>query len=300
MPDGRTPVAAGKRALDVRLNSLSSRWVLRAESQPDGSFVFPHVPPGKYTLTGESNSNVHPGDFQGSQEVDLESGDVRGFEMKMAVVEPLEVSGVIVMEDGSKAEPAIVTLRSGFGREYSAETADEGSFVIKGVLPELQHFVRIKRLARPGEPDSMTSVRFPVSVLWNGRETSRSFGFEISAGSGHELKITLARLNASVKGRVLGAGAGAQVLLIPASATDAPLDFEGLPPAFTDANGAFQTNRRPGSYRVLVTRNNNWTDYQYLMQHEKAWGPVQLGPGENPAITLELPDDSTAKSPPLR
>jgi hypothetical protein len=189
-------------------------------------------------------------------------------------VEPMEVSGVIVMQDGSKPEPVTVTLRSGFGREYSAQTADDGSFVIKGVLPELQHFVRINPAKRPDgslPPAALAPLeQIPVSVLWNGRV-----------------------LNATG-----ASAAGVQVMLIYIPIKDAQLDFYGPSRALTDGNGEFHTQLRPGTYHVFVTDDLSWDPqgYQYVMTHEKDWGPLQVAAGENPVIRVSLPVNQARKS----
>jgi hypothetical protein len=130
-------------------------------------------------------------------------------------------------------------------------------------------------------------------MLWNGREISRWVGFEIVAGAERQLKITITRRNASLKGRLLtraGPMAGAQLWLVYTSGKNTELDAFASARAITDANGEFHTDLRPGSYHVFVTSDGNrdLASYQYVMAHEKDWGPLQLGPGENRDITLEL------------
>ncbi|GEM_PF-6456050 len=194
MPDGRTPMAAGLRGAGIRITPFEYGWTLWGDAAPNGQFRFPHVPPGKYVITAENHSDTKTGDFQGQTVVVSESGEARDVTLKMLEVKPMEVSGMVVVEDGSKPAPLTVTLYSGHGREFSVVTADNGSFVIKGVLPEFQYFVMIGPLRRAdGNRAPLTVKPSPVSVTWNGREYSRGFGFEIAQTDAPQLRIVLAR-----------------------------------------------------------------------------------------------------------
>jgi hypothetical protein len=249
-----------------------------ATVQKDGSFVIPHVPPGHYKLTADTSfGNVRAGDLWAETALDVETADIGNLTLTLRQVQEVDVAGTVVVEGGGTPPPMQIWFRTNSGGAFTAnsESKEDGSFVLKGLLPGHYDLQMIPR----------TMEAFPTSARLGDREVLLK-GFDIDSQPVGAMKITLSKPIAVTGTLVNAAGqplAGQQIVWI---------SDRGGTAAITDSQGQFKTFfRSPGDYHVyLVHDQEDASDPDYLAAHAADF-PIVTIRGANPPLVLR----STAK-----
>jgi hypothetical protein len=124
--------------LDESRRDLMPRILGLAVVQNEGQFEIRNVRPGKYVVRAQTGDDwAKAGNFLVEQEVQVDDGDVTDLVLPLHLVEPAELSGTVVLENGTSPGPLDITLsRNGSDIPFGgAISNDDGTFVLKGLLP---------------------------------------------------------------------------------------------------------------------------------------------------------------------
>lgn len=296
---GRVVNADGAAALGNRFVSLHQSGGLGFHGtgwlQGDGNFTIRHVPPGDYVLRMQSgNYPPKAGDFMAQQQVQVGGSDVRGIVLTRHEVQAVDLPGTIVIEGGGKLAPMRIGVRGGMGSGVTTRSDEDGSFVVKGLLPG--HYsiqVRPDLKIVNGEVDPASFRYVPaVSARLGEKEVLRA-GFDLDGPPAGPLRITLSSRSFRASGVLLDAAgrpvAGAMVMFM---STSRPITQTW--PSRTDSKGAFGVSlRAAGEFRVFVAPDQSGTDLlsdpDYIEAHRQDYPPIRLVDGPNPPLTLRMP-----------
>jgi hypothetical protein len=256
---------------------------------PGSVFVIRHVPPGDYRLTsaGDSRRSPRAGDLVAEMPVHVGTEDMTGIVLTAHVAEPVDLAGSIVVEDGTPPPRMMVGARVLFGQRTVGHSDDNGSFVLKGLLPG--HYTLEVNFDPTPENDTgprpWSRIGLPISARLGETEVLKK-GFDLDGSATGPLRITLPRL-ATIRGKLLDAAgqpSGEEMLNFVSQQPGGRHSVRVL------ANGMFELAVRPGEYHVYILSDqpvgDPLTDPDYFKAHENDFPPVHVVLGENPPIVL--------------
>lgn len=290
MPAGAP--TAGRMWVFLRQPDLADSYM--GALQRDGSFMIRHVPPGSYMLRASSAGDPpKAGDLRAERPLLVGDSDVRDLVLTFHEVQAVDLPGVVVLEGGGSLRPMWIGLRSTAGLTVAARSNDDGSFVLKGLLPghynlEVQPDIRVVNSVV--DPASAAHTSDLISARLGEREVLPQ-GFDLDGPPSGPLRITFSSRQIIIGGSLLDAAgrpvAGAVRMLMPGgSACHAT--------AYAKADGSFRaTLRVAGEYHIYTVADQSqaislW-DPDYLEAHNSDHPPVRVVEGPNPPITLRLP-----------
>ena len=250
--------------------------------QPDGTFTLSHVTPGKYKAVAEVPvSSRQPGSLRAQTSIEVAATDLTGLVLTLRVVKPVDVAGTVVMPGGAAPIPTAVLARADSGASIRARSEQDGSFVLKGLLPG--HYGIQAAPEPPIGPTQADFTRFPVAVsaMLGDQEILRK-GFDVDSEPIGALRIALGP-PVHVTGKLVDAAGqpapGKMIFLL------SGLDQIGTQ---TGNTGEFQLfARTPGTYRVYVVEDQSQSsDPDFLKIHEADYPPVAVFAGENAPLLL--------------
>jgi len=284
MPAGVVPSTGAPLSVSLSTPEFFSTSFFSVASH-DGSFFFPHVPPGSYVVRVSSGNNpLRGGDLFAEQPVQVAVSDVRGIVLSPRIVEAVDLPGTVTFEGGAGPRPITVGLHGANGMPQSARSNDDGSFVLKGLVPG--HYA----LQWAGEWSQQTAAASPIvfnSARLGDKEFSQWEGFDFDGSSAGPLRITFSA-GSTVKGEILDTG-GLPAPNVPVSFI--PAGGSGPFGAMSNADGTFTASPLlPGDYRVYVLPDMDLAqDPDYLKAHENDFPPLHVVAGANPPLTLRVP-----------
>jgi hypothetical protein len=277
--------------ISIRVNSPTASYTVRSiQAQHDGTFSLPQIPPGTYLMEARVGS-----DLQALQEIQVGSSDQRDIVLTLRVPKPADLSGTVVLEGNAKPGAYAIGLRAMMGPPLSAISNEDGTFVVKGVLPghynvmvspDMSRISNAAEMMRRGA--RMPAFGHPVSARYGDREVLQG-GFDFDGTSTDSLLIHLVAATAILSGQLLNAGG--QPL-----ASGAVL-FQGDAPGHrsliqTQPDGTFQTALPSGKYHVYAVADpgqvQSLDDPAYLKAHDSDFPLLQVAEGKNPSVTLRL------------
>ncbi|HXN50238.1 MAG TPA: carboxypeptidase-like regulatory domain-containing protein, partial [Bryobacteraceae bacterium] len=221
------------------------------------------------------------------QPLQVAGSDVRGIVLSPCIVEAVDLPGSVTFEGGARPRPITVGLHGANGMPQSARSNDDGSFVLKGLVPD--HYA----LQWAGEWSQQTAAASPLvlsSARLGDREFSQWEGFDFDGSAAGPLRITFSA-GVTVKGEILDAG-GLPAPNVPVSFISAT--GSGSFAAMSNSDGTFTSSPLlPGDYRVYVLPDYAHMDLaqdpDYLKAHENDFPPLHVAAGVNPPLTLRVP-----------
>ena len=255
-----------------------------------GSFIIRHVPPGDYILRAVSAGyGPKAGDLLGEQQLRVGGADERGIVLKPHEVQAVDLAGTVVIEGGGNPPPMHIGLRGVYGPGVSARSNEDGSFVLKDLLPGHYDMQIIPDTIVNGtvEPGSIAGASYPVSARLGENEVLQT-GFDLDGPPAGSLRITVGSHWIEIGGKVLDASGGPVSGALLAVASDGSA---GQDTAAAGANGAFRLMlRQPGDYHIhLISDQSDWDDPDYVKKHESDFPLLRVVDGTNAPVTLRLP-----------
>jgi hypothetical protein len=293
MPGGQVWAPAGNGMLSpvpmvsLRVNSSRGYNVVGTAPvlQRDGSFSLPQIPPGSYTLEARIG-NFNTPEFLAMQQIEVGSSDQRGITLTLHAVAPVDIAGTLAVEGKSKPGAFAIGLRAvGMGSTPSAVSNEDGTFVVKGVLPGHYNVMVMPDRSQAGG----TFGGNPVSVRYGDREAVHD-GFDFDGTSTETLQIKLVASTALLSGTLLNAAGQ--------PASFGSVLFQGDDDAHrawirTETDGTFQTAMPPGKYHIYAVLDlgqmQNLEDPDYRQAHGNDFPLLQVVDGKNPAVALRMP-----------
>ncbi len=204
--------------------------------------------------------------------------DIANITVPVREVRPVDLTGVVRVEEGGAPPPTRITLRSMRGQSISTRSSEDGSFVLKGVLPVYYYISSV--------PDPTPALRAGYTLSTRLGDTEVTLGgFDLHPGPPPSLQITLSLRAIEMKGKLVDP-AGQPV----ANATLAflPDGFKTSAGATTLDDGSFKSIvRRPGEYHVYLVENRlDLADPDFLEAHKNDFPPITIIDGDNPPLTL--------------
>ena len=285
MPAG--VVASTGAPLSVSLNTPEFFSTAFGVVSHDGSFFFPHVPPGRYIVRVSSGMPPRAGDLFAEQPLQVAGSDVRGIVLSPRIVEAVDLPGTVTFEGGARPRPITVGLHGPNGMPQSARSNDDGSFVLKGLVPG--HYA----LQWAGEWSQQTASASPLvlsSARLGDKEFSQWEGFDFDGSAAGPLRIALSA-GVTVKGKILDGG-GLPAPNVPVSFISATGSRSFAAMSYSD--GTFASSPMlTGDYRVYVLPDYAHMDLaqdpDYLKAHENDLPLLHVAAGVNPPLTLRAP-----------
>jgi protocatechuate 3,4-dioxygenase beta subunit len=291
MPTG---VAPGRMQVSLRQDQFASTGYSGASQVDGGTFRITHVPPGTYKLQAHSFSfPPKAGDFMAEQQLQVGGGDVRDVVLAVHEVQPVDVSGTVVLEGGGAPGTMMITLFSPTGPSVTVRSNEEGAFNLNGLLPghySLLVMADYAQAATPGNPRGVNP--YPVSAILDEKEVLQ-VGFDLGGTPPGPLRITLSTRMYFVTGKLLDQAGN------PVSGAVVALD-SGRPNVqswnTTNGDGTFRLGLTSvGDFHVyvVVDQGGSQTDLlrdpDFLKAHEHDFAPVHIVEGRNAPLVLRLP-----------
>jgi hypothetical protein len=241
---------------------------------PDGSFVVHHVASGKWRLSfHQPQGLVQAGDLAVERVFDVGNTDITEVVLSPQALLPRDLPGMLTFAGNIRPHPVAIGLRrNGSGADVSAISNEDGSFILKGLLPG-----RYRLHVQATITNRQSGVRpgFPVSVQL-GDQVALHQDVDIEGTTAGPLRITLTDATTPLSGKLLDKSgqpvAGAAIVLHGDRAFSAT----------TDQDGVFRyPHVYPGDY-YLVPRSSSSssddTDESATMVHvtEQEGAPVVL------------------------
>jgi protocatechuate 3,4-dioxygenase beta subunit len=255
--------------------------------QPDGTFLIRHVTPGRYTLVAQTgNGSGQAGDLLAKLPVEVNGLDVRDLVLTLHVVQAVDVPGTIVVDGGGTPVRMSISLRGNMGPGVTARSEEDGSFVLKGLLPGHYGIQAVPDFFLAARMSGVAAGKPPILLLATsvrlGEEEVLQKGIEVDSQPLGAMKITLGK-PATISGKIVDAAgqpvAGQMIYFLSPAGTAGTI---------SDAEGAFQALPRvAGEYHVYALPDQSAAaDPDYLKEHEKDFPVVRVVAGENPPIVL--------------
>jgi hypothetical protein len=282
-------------AFFVTLAALGQRTVIGGATVPrqvftmdDGSFDINGIVPGSYDLIATLGDGE--GRLATRMRVDLTRSDVDDL---LLVLQPaFQVSGRVVIDGAALAREAVkVTdarvslVQEPFIAQVSplpAAVADDGTFVLKGMIP--------------GEYRIRVDTRFDSFVSrasWGSADILNSV-VPIDGDRGNDLYVNVdprvGALDAIVFDNKNEPAAGVQVVLAPEAPNRDRIDL--YQSGKTAANGGFQfKNLPPGDYKLFAwesVESGIWQDLNFLSRYEDLGKRVHIGEAAKENVDVRL------------
>ena len=229
------------------------------------------------------------GDLLGEQQLRVGGADERGIVLKPHEVQAVDLAGTVVIEGGGNPPPMHIGLRGVYGPGVSARSNEDGSFVLKDLLPGHYDMQIIPDTIVNGtvEPGSIAGASYPVSARLGENEVLQT-GFDLDGPPASSLRITVGSHWIEIGGKVLDASGGPVSGALLAVASDGSA---GQDTAAAGANGAFRLMlRQPGDYHIhLISDQSDWDDPDYVKKHESDFPLLRVVDGTTAPVTLRLP-----------
>ena len=282
--EGATPNTRGMNVtLSVSSDQPDPGPIPMSQLDRDTNFTVRHVPPGTYTLRYGSY-NPRAGELLAQVSVEVADHELSNLLLTAHTVQPVDIAGQVKAREGGPAGPWNVYLRPRTGTGASARSEEDGSFVVKGLLPE--HYavqVTPARLARD-------NARYPgriVSITLGDVDVQEK-GFDVD-GIPQQKSLTVlvtdhyALLNATVVD-TQGAPLAHTGIYLKGSQPDQAGS------AVTNENGNVRvTLPEAGDYHVFVIDPNVPSvvgDDDYISAHMADFPMVRVALGANPPVKL--------------
>lgn len=253
--------------------------------QGDGTFLIRHVTPGRYTVVAQTgNGSGQAGDLRAQLPVEVGGMDLRDLVLTPHVVQAVDVPGTVVVEGGGTPGRMSISLRGGMGPGVTAHSEEDGSFVLKGLLPGHYDMQVIPNFFLAAGTSGLAAQRSPMlatSARLGEKEVLQK-GLDVDSQPVGPMRITLGKPT-TISGKIVDAAgqpvAGQMIFF---------LSPAGQGAAISDATGAFHAfPRAAGEYHVYALPDpNSAADPDYLKEHEKDFPVVRVVAGENPPIIL--------------
>ena len=277
-------IGAGQVSRPLTLQGSDQSYYASGVRVSDGTWTIPHVPPGSYTLRYLwGNNPVKAGDLVAEMAVEVEAHDLRGLVLTPHQVQGVDVEGKIAADSGAAPGLWQIAVRGSTGSGPTAHSSDDGSFVLKGLLPgHYQVQVLPERIGTPGA-GAMTPYSMPISAKLGEKEVLRP-GFDLDGTSPGVLRIRLGKLT-HISGAIVDTR-GAPI-------AGATLVFLSTQPggqgfAITDEKGTFSAALpMAGDYHAYMANEaSQGGEEEYLKAHEKDFPLLRVVDGDNPPVML--------------
>lgn len=278
----RLTLIHGPAVLDAAVDSTATRQ--------DGTFYFPNVPPGTYTLRAVAPDSMPKSlEFYGEQEVIVGTSAVRGLELGVRVVEPADLAGTVVFEGTTKPDPVELTLGTGGGKTIIAKSDEQGAFVLKGVRPGRYGLVT-RQLNADSTQREPAEHRIPAwsqgPILYGDHDlTGTSFYFD---GISNQTFKVFFKSMAVLTGRLTDPSGepSASRSVVFTNGVDRPMVVQ------TRSDGSFTVTLHPGVYGTrLFGDDEEFTlfnpDGSYVQASPES-PTFRVTAGRNPPITLRV------------
>lgn len=251
--------------------------------QDGDSFSIAHVPPGNYTLrTWWGTLQARIGDPMGDLTLRVGIADIHDVSLAIRPIAEQDIAGTVVFTGNAKPNQITVRVLRQLGNETSAVTKEDGSFVLKGLLPGSYLGVQVEDTSRPGLST--------IAAELGGRDVLWEF-FDLGLDSPGTLKITMGSPVTKLTGKLLDAAGrparGGRILFVPREGNAQSLGW-------VDSNGTFTASlMAAGEYRVYVIgsaeESDSFSDPDFLAAHREDFPPVEIVEGANAPLVLRLP-----------
>jgi len=269
-PPGSTP----------SVNLSSSNGEIQMSKTPDattGTFSFPAVPPGSYTLAS------HTDDLKATLTVDVRNSDISNARLTLAPGFDIPTR-VRIEGHGDRDDPELETL---YFSIRSSPTIPGLNSDLYSPFPD-GHFT-LDLVAGEYRIDLTRMENMYVKSMRLGEVNVLAEGLRVPPASDALLEILVGTNPGSVQGRV--SGAGATVVLVPEAARRNERALYKV--AQPGASGVFNFQKvAPGDYRVFAWREENggpWLDPEYLRLYEDRATPVRVESGKPSVLTALVP-----------
>jgi hypothetical protein len=278
--------SAAPISLGVSRSDGYTTWFSHYTSvRPDGgmSFTLRNFAPGDYELRVQRGApEIEPGTLYGRLPVHVDRSDLSGLDLRCRIAQPVDIPGRVIFAAGTRAR-AISAGLSG-PASPSARVNDDGTFVLKGIMPGL-YTPRVMEVPRTGgdRPVQVQSVRYA------GREVpGRRIDLDAQDADA-TLEITVAEPSAELRVRAIAdraeTASTAWIYVVSTSGGNAYSLI--LPP-----EQIHQFMLLPGEYRVFAARDSTYfqavEDPDFLAAHEKDMPVVRFQAGQNPTVELRV------------
>jgi hypothetical protein len=287
MPSGAV-VSTGPNWVELLTDRPGGQETTSSVPTSGGSFVIRHVPAGSYILRARAAGNYPPttGDLVGEQKLEVGDADEPNVVVAMHQVQPVDVAGTVVMDDGSKPPPLYVTARSMMGPGVTAQTAEDGSFALKGLLWGHYELATIpSRLVDGKVVDG--SPAYTISARLGEQEVLET-GFDVEASSPGPLRITMSNRHIALTGSLTDDfGKPAADVTLAFVLNGAWTENVGN----TDGHGVIHASvRQAGDYHIYVVPDQSSIDDEdYVEQHANDFPIIHLVDGANAPLVLRMP-----------
>jgi hypothetical protein len=257
-----------------------------AQVRPDGTFEFRGVRPGSYYLVAQRFTEQQPQ----MTRIPIQVGNSNLEGVEFALQPAMEVTGQVRLPQDSVVKPSEVTVMlypkdfSMFGPMQNARVKDDGTFVIKNVMPDAYRVV-----ANVGGPLFLKSVQV-------GQQEALNREITVVAGAPPALTLNMSSGVGEVTGRVTADSQtppeGAMVVLVPPDDKRTQQDLYRT--AMVDATGAFTVKAvPPGDYSMYAfdtVEPGAWQDPEFLARFD----------GKGKKLTVREKETATAEIPVLK
>jgi hypothetical protein len=265
--------------------SVSSEFADPMTVRPDeqGEFVIRHVQPDS-RLTAAVHPPLRPGNVIAEQTIQVGHSNLDHVVIAARVVTPADIAGTLVTDAGSRQRLS-VRLRAVYASDtVTAEVAQDGSFVLKGVLPQ-RYSLSVTAVPQPPAPTMMPPL--VTSACLGDRDVSNgALNFTTPPEGPLRLVTTWKFVNLAGK-LVDGSGrgiSGRYVGFSPAGKDASPNNWR----ATTGWDGSFKLSSLPGTYFVYVGSDlETLNDPDYLDAHRSDFRTVRVMSGKNPPLILD-------------
>lgn len=169
--------------------------------RPDGSFVVQHVAPGKWRLSfHQPRGPEQAGDLAAERVFDVGNTDIAEVSLSPQALQPRDLPGVLTFAGNIRPHPVVIGLRrNGSGPVTSAISNEDGSFILKGLVPGRYH---LDIQATITNHQSGINSGFPVSVQL-GDQVALHQDVDIDGTTAGPLRITLTDATTPLSGKLL-------------------------------------------------------------------------------------------------
>jgi hypothetical protein len=259
------------------------RAYTQARPDMDWCFTFRHIPPGDYDLSLQpATGTIEPGMLHGQTKLTVAQGDLNGVALRCETAQGADIQGKVIFAGGATPRAMVVTLLRR-GSPLTARTNDDGTFVVKDVMPG-HYDPRIADVSEPAE-----GHRAQLMFCRFGGQPLMGRGFDVNGPTDGVLEINVAESNAELSLRALAdtpeASSGAYIYVRGIRSQR----FFTLPPSNEAVRRIFLL---PGAYRVFAVHDRLnrplVDDVPFLEAHRKDIAVVNVQAGHNPTVELRV------------